>query len=164
MELVDVYNGRHEPLGYQKKRKELDKGEYRLSAFIWIINDQDELLIQQRLSTTNKFPDMWGATAGGVRTGESSLEGIIREAKEELGITLTPDELEFIGSTRRDFDYVEVWICQKNIPLEEINIDKEEVQDVKWVSIDEFRKMLKNGEGIKTAFNILEEFNNPYYK
>lgn len=164
MELVDVYNSKHEPLGYTKKRKGLDIGEYRLSAFIWIINDKDELLIQQRLGSTNRFPDMWGATAGGVRAGESSLEGAIRETEEELGIILKEDELEFIGSTRRDFDYVEVWLCKKNISLEEINFNKEEVQDIKWVSIDEFKEMLKNKEGIITAFNILEEFYNSYYK
>lgn len=45
MEQVDVYNERHELLDYTKRRKELIDGEYRLSSFIWVINDKDEILI-----------------------------------------------------------------------------------------------------------------------
>ena len=45
MELVDIYNDKHEKLNYTKDRKELTEGEFRLSCFIWIINDNDELLI-----------------------------------------------------------------------------------------------------------------------
>ena len=44
MELVDVYNERHEKLNYSKGRKELNDGEYRLSCFIWVINDKNETL------------------------------------------------------------------------------------------------------------------------
>jgi len=47
MELVDIYNDKHEKLNYTKGRKELSDGEFRLSCFVWIINDKDELLIQQ---------------------------------------------------------------------------------------------------------------------
>ncbi len=44
MELVDIYNDKHEKLNYTKGRKELSDGEFRLSCFVWIINDKDELL------------------------------------------------------------------------------------------------------------------------
>lgn len=54
MELVDIYNDKHEKLNYTKGRKELSDGEFRLSCFVWIINDKDELLIQQRLATAKK--------------------------------------------------------------------------------------------------------------
>ena len=43
MELVDIYNNKHEKLNYTKGRKELVEGEFRLSCFVWIINDNDEL-------------------------------------------------------------------------------------------------------------------------
>ena len=41
MELVDIYNNKHEKMGYSKGRKELTKGEYRLSCFVCIINDNE---------------------------------------------------------------------------------------------------------------------------
>ena len=42
MEHVDIYNNRHEALGYTKERKSLENGEYRLSCFAFIMNDNDE--------------------------------------------------------------------------------------------------------------------------
>ena len=56
MELVDIYNERHEKLNYTKDRKQLQDGEYRLSCFIWVINDNNEILLQQRTATTKKCP------------------------------------------------------------------------------------------------------------
>ena len=44
MELVDIYNNKHELTGLKKERKDLENGEYRLSCFVWIINDNNELL------------------------------------------------------------------------------------------------------------------------
>ena len=54
MELVDVYNSRREKLKYQKDKKSIQKDEFRLSTFIWIINDKNQLLIQQRTKDTKK--------------------------------------------------------------------------------------------------------------
>lgn len=117
MELVDVYNERHEKLNYSKGRKELNDGEYRLSCFIWVINDKNEILLQQRLATAKKMPNMWGTTAGGAQKGDSSLTGAMRELKEELGIDARKEEMVFIGSYKRINDFVEVWLCKKILKL-----------------------------------------------
>lgn len=163
MELVDIYNNRHEYLKYQKSRKELEKDEYRLSCFIWVINDDNQILLQQRTSNTKKMPNMWGTTAGGVLVGETSLEGALRELKEELGINATKEELEFIGSHKRINDYVEVWLCKKNININELKLEPTEVQDAKWVSIEEFEIMLNNGTGINSGYNIFKMYYEQYY-
>ena len=94
MEQVDIYNNKHEKLNYTKGRKELEVGEYRLSCFIWVINSNNQILLQQRPATTKKMPNMWGTTAGGALAGETSLEGALRELKEELGINATKEELD----------------------------------------------------------------------
>ena len=163
MELVDIYNNRHEKLNYERERKELKEGEYRLSTFIWVINDNDQILLQQRLSTTKKMPNMWGTTAGGVKSGETSLEGAIRELKEELGINSNKEELEFIGSNKRINDFVEVWVCKKNISESELILDPNEVQAAKWVSIEEFEKMIENGTGINSGYDIFKIYYNNFY-
>ena len=164
MELVDVYNVRHEKLDYSKSRKELVDGEYRLSCFIWIINDDDKILLQQRLSTTKKMPNMWGATAGGVKSGETSLEGALRELHEELGISSNKEELEFIGSYKRINDFVEVWLCKKNIDKSELNLQPEEVQNADWFEIKEFEKMIENGTGIDSGFDVFKFYYNNFQK
>lgn len=154
MELVDIYNDRHEKLNYQKDRNELVKGEYRLSSFIWVINDNNQILLQQRLASASKMPNMWGTTAGAVQKGETSLEGAIRELKEELGIDVSKEELEFIGSYKRVYDYIEVWLCKKNISESDLSLQKDEVQDAKWYTIEEFHQMIIDGDGIPTSFEI----------
>ena len=106
MELVDIYNDKHEKLNYTKDRKELIKGEFRLSCFVWIINDNDELLIQQRASTSKKYPNKWETVSGGALLGEDAIIGAIRELGEELGIQVNKEDLRFIGSYARINDFV----------------------------------------------------------
>ena len=163
MELVDIYKNKHEKLNYEKERKELEEGEYRLSTFIWVINDNDEILLQQRLATTKKMPNMWGTTAGGVKSGETSLEGAIRELKEELGIDAKKEELEFIGSNKRISDFVEVWLCKKNISESELTLNPDEVQAAKWVTVEEFEKMIENGTGINSGYDIFKMYYSNFY-
>ena len=163
MELVDIYNNRHENLNYQKERKELVSGEYRLSCFIWVINDEDKILLQQRLANAKKMPNMWGTTAGGALAGETSLEAATRELKEELGIEATKEELEFIGSYKRINDYVEVWLCKKNIDINDLKLEETEVQDAKWFSIKEFETMINNGTGINSGYDIFKIYYETFY-
>ncbi len=163
MELIDVYNNRHESMNYQKERKKLEDGEYRLSCFIWIINDREEILLQQRLATAKKMPNMWGTTAGGVISGETSLNGAIRELREELGINVNKEELEFIGSNKRINDFVEVWLCRKNINISELILEPSEVQNAQWFSIKEFEKMLNEGTGIDSGYEIFKMYYDKFY-
>lgn len=163
MELVDVYNNRHEKMNYEKERKGLVDGEYRLSCFIWVINDNDEILLQQRLADAKKMPNMWGTTAGGAKSSESSLDGAIRELFEELGISTFKEELEFIGSYKRINDFVEVWLCKKNVDLKNLVLEPSEVQDAKWFTVEEFEKMIIDGKGIDSGFEIFQMYYNNFY-
>lgn len=163
MELVDVYNVRKEKLKYQKDKKSILDNEYRLSTFIWIINDKDKLLIQQRTKETKKMPNMWGATAGAVKASESSLDAAIREVKEEIGIDTKKEDYEFIGSYKRIMDFVDVYLCRKNVNLEDVVIDPNEVQDVKYVSVRKFQTMIKNKEGIDSGFDVFKSYYDNFY-
>lgn len=153
MELVDVLNGQKELTGNTVDKHEVPEGFYRLSVHIWIMNDDGELLLQQRLSSAHKFPNMWTNTGGAVQAGETSIEGAIRELKEELGIEIKKEELEFIASYKRPRDYADVWLLIKNIDINDITIAEDEVQDVKWVTIKEFEKMLENNQAVKSSYD-----------
>ena len=164
MELVDVYNKRHEKLNYTKGRRDLTNGEYRLSCFVWIINDENQILIQQRLATAKKCPNMWSTTGGGAKAGEDSIIGTLTELKEELGITLNKENLTFIGSFIRFNDFVEIFVANINIDINDVKIAKDEVQNVKWVTIDEYAKMIEENQVVPTSFNIFNNYYQNYYK
>lgn len=163
MELVDIYDNKHELTGLKKKRKELENGEYRLSCFVWIINDNNELLIQQRLATAKKCPNMWETCSGGAISGDTPITGVIREIEEELGLKVDKDNLTFIGSFIRIMDYVEVFVLKENIDINDITIQEDEVQAVKWVSILEFEKMIEEGIVSSTSYFLFKEYFNNYY-
>lgn len=164
MEMVDVYNERHEKLGYEKGRKDLDKGEYRLSCFVWIINDKNEILIQQRVATAKKYPNMWETVSGGAKAGEDSIQGSLTEVQEELGISLKKEQLKYIGCFTRFNDFVEVFIANINIDINDINMQEDEVQNVKWISIDEYSNMIQNGTAVATSYSLFLDYYNNYYK
>ena len=163
MELVDIYNDKHEKMHYTKGRKELTEGEFRLSCFVWIINDKDELLIQQRLATAKKCPNMWETTSGGAIAGDSAIKGALRELKEELGIKAKKKDLKFIGSYARVNDFVEVFLLKTNIDPSKLVLQEDEVQKAKWVTMKDFEKTIKEGNASDTGYFIFKEYYEKYY-
>ena len=163
MELVDIYNDKHEKLNYTKGRKELEEGEFRLSCFVWIINDKDEILIQQRLATAKKCPNMWETASGGAEAGDDAICGAIREVEEELGLKVKKKDLKYIGSFARINDFVEVFLLKSNVKINKLKLQEDEVQAAKWVSISEFEKIIADGMASDTSFFIFKEYFEKYY-
>lgn len=79
----------------------MPEGKYRLSIHIWIVNDKNEILIQQRSASRKMFPNMWTNTGGACIAGETSIETVFRELKEELNVIPNIDDLELIASYKR---------------------------------------------------------------
>lgn len=76
---------------------------------------------------------------------ETSLQGAIREVKEELGILLTPGSEKLIYQTRRENvqDFYDVWLFHKDIKIEEMRLQETEVVDVQWVNPDKLFEMFR---------------------
>lgn len=86
MEKWDLYNAKREKSGITVCRGEIiPKGLYHLSVSVWIVNQQGQYLLSQR-HPKKQYPLYWECTGGSVLSGETSLQGAIREVKEELGI------------------------------------------------------------------------------
>ena len=102
MEKWDLYNAKREKSGITMCRGEIiPKGLYHLSVSVWIVNQQGQYLLSQR-HPKKQYPLYWECTGGSVLSGETSLQGAIREVKEELGILLTPGSEKLIYQTRRE--------------------------------------------------------------
>ncbi len=108
MELVDVLNDKREKIGKICDRNGLNNGEYRLSVHIWIMNKNNEILLQKRNMNLKMYPGMWENTGGAVKHGESSFKAINREVKEELGLEVKKEKTIFIASFKRSKDFVDV--------------------------------------------------------
>ena len=89
---------------------------------------------------------MWDITAGGhVLSGEFGFQAIIRECKEEIGITLDKNDIMFIGATTStnikgdivNNHFNEYYIANKDIDINSLKLQKEEVSEAKWVDREE---------------------------
>ncbi|MBP3708045.1 MAG: NUDIX domain-containing protein [Clostridia bacterium] len=152
-ELFDTYTREGEYLGV-KTKKECHSKEatfYHKPAWTWIYNSKGEFLIQKRAKCKKNFPNCWDMPcAGHIDAGESIIQGVIREAKEEIGIDITEQDCEF------KFEYIMDWAkeigqvyfikCDKDIS--EFTIAENEVAQIKWVSFDEIRKLIYSDEWV----------------
>ncbi len=163
MELVDLLNNRKELTGETCERNAVPDGKYRLSSHIWIVNDKNEILIQQRSASRKMFPNMWTNTGGACIAGETSIETVFRELKEELNVIPNIDNLELIASYKRKKDYVDVWLLRQNINIKDLKFNDNEVQSAKWATIEEWKKLLIEEQAVKSSTDyFLNYINNDF--
>ena len=163
-ELWDIYDINKKKIGRTAERDvyKFKEGEYHIVVTGIIINSKNEILISKR-AEHKKFGLMWECSGGSILAGETSLEGIIRELKEELGIEFSKKEAIFLKEIRRDKlppDFKDLWLFRRDIDKREITFPDGESIDAKWVTIDEFVKMYENKEIVPTIDFGIEE----YYK
>ena len=104
-----------------------------------------EILLQKRSMTKRDKPGMYNLSAGGhINIGETPVEAAKRETLEEMGIYLDIEKLYYISSLRRvkinPNSLVNVYLYQLD-GTEEFSFDDGEVDSVKWISIDNFKKI-----------------------
>ena len=172
MEYIDIFDENNNSTGEIKEKMQAhEDGNFHRTAHIWIINDKRELLLQKRSATKKSHPNCWDISgAGHIRTGETVIEGAIRELKEELGIAVEEKDLQYIvtiKSTKNlknmEFQYVYLLNCDKEI--EEYIFKDNEVSEVKYVHFQELEKMVEErAEGLliheeeyKRLFDFIRE-------
>lgn len=162
-ELWDIYDKNRKKTGKVAQRgvTKLEFGkEYHIVVAAVIMNSKNEILISQR-AAYKKLGLQWELNGGSVLYGETSLEGILRVLKEELGLEFSKKEAIFLKEiTARKFqNFKDLWLFRKNIDIKDIKFLDGEAIAAKWINIDEFMRMYNNGEIVKTVDFGLEEYN-----
>ena len=152
MEIIDLYNSKREKINKTCLRtEEPENGEYKLSVHVWFLNSKGELLIQKRNKNLKRNPDKWAFTGGVVDSEETSLEGAIRETKEELGIDINRNKIELLLSFKREHGFVDVWLIKDDFNINELTLQKSEVSECKWVSIKELKYLIDSEQFVKSV-------------
>ena len=139
-ELRDLYD-----INSQKTDKTYHKGEqvpegyYPMVVMVVIRNSEGKFLMQKRVKS--KGGD-WGVTGGHPKAGETPLEGIISEVKEELGLDFSNEKFIEYDAGCDGKDCYKMYFVNKDISLEDIKIQEEELSEVKWFSIEELQNMV----------------------
>ena len=162
-EYWDIYDENRKKTGKIVERGvyEFEPGEYHIVVTGIILNSKNEILITKR-AEHKKFGLMWECNGGSVLAGETSLQGVIRELKEEVGVEFKKREAIFLKEVKGGKKYPnfkDLWLFRRDVKKEEITFPDGEATDYKWVTIDEFMKMYNNKEIVPTVDFGVEEYN-----
>ena len=167
-EFFDVLNSNGIYTGEIASREDCHKqGLWHKAVVVFILSpDNQKVLLQKRSTTKKLWPGLWDVTAGGhVLAGELSCQAALRETAEELGVTLSKSDLEFIGATtsenvagniiNRHFN--EYYVTHADLNPANLTLQPEEVEDVRWISANELIKKIQNNyDGITDKIGCWE--------
>ena len=140
-DLYDINSNKTDKTYY--KGESIPEGYYPMVVMVVIRNSNGEFLMQKR--SINKGGD-WGVTGGHPKAGETPIEGIISEVKEELGLDFSNEKFIEYESGCDGIDCYKMYFVNKDIDLNEITIQEEELSEVRWFSMEELKDMVKRKE------------------
>ncbi|MEY8848923.1 isopentenyl-diphosphate Delta-isomerase [Psychroserpens sp. XS_ASV72] len=161
-ELVILVNEKDEQIGTMPKMEAHEKACLHRAFSVFVFNDNNELMLQQRAKHKYHSPLLWTNTCcSHQRVGESNLEAGKRRLQEEMGfVTDLKETTSFIykapfdnGLTEHEFDHILVGYYN-----EEPKINLEEVHEWKWMPLEAVKVDIElNPEQYTAWFKIIFE-------
>ena len=156
MEKRDLYDKNRKLTGETMfKGEKIPNDRYIVVVLVFIQNSDGKFLIQKRSEIKN---GKYATTGGHPKSGENSIQGIISEVKEEIGLDLKPENLELYYSNRSDEERVfwdDYYIRMDIKDIDKLKLQEEEVESVCWLDVDEIHTLMKKDMFFK---NHYEEF------
>lgn len=166
-EIWDLYDENRELLGKNHVRGEqLPIDGYHLVVHVWIRNSKGEYLIVQRSANRPTFPLVWECVDGSVIKGEDSLQGALREVKEEVGVDLLPEKGHVILSDIKKIEFgkvvnkiVDVWLFEYDGEVDLSNATTDEVAQVAWMNREQIKELFEHNMFVETLEYFFTDVN-----
>lgn len=154
MELLDIVNENNELTGDIVEREIVhEMGLWHREVAVIIVNKEGKMLLEKRAPTKKQSPNKWALCAGHIEAGDIPENAIVREMKEEIGVDVSIDKLEFIKPAVRNikfndnlynraFQYTYFWITDKK--ESEFTVQLEELTEVRYFDIEEVKNRVIN--------------------
>lgn len=163
-EKVILVNENDEPIGLMNKLEAHEKAVLHRAFSVFILNDKNEVMLQQRAHHKYHSPLLWTNTCcSHQREGETNIQAGTRRLQEEMGFSTELKELfHFIykapfdnGLTEHELDHVMIGYYN-----EAPKINHDEVESWKWMSIEAIRDDIQTqSENYTVWFKIIfDEF------
>ena len=155
-EKVILVNENDEQIGLMEKIEAHEKALLHRAFSVFVFNDKNELMIQQRALSKYHSPGLWTNTCcSHQREGESNIDAGKRRLHEEMGFsTDLNDTISFIykapfdnGLTEHEFDHILVGNFEGQPDL-----NPDEVAAWKWVSLEDLEEDMKKNPDIYTEW------------
>ena len=143
-ELRDLYdiNGNKTNVTYYKGDS-IPEGYYPMVVMAVIRNSEGKFLMQKRVFS--KGGD-WGVTGGHPKSGETPIDGIVTEVKEELGIDIPRESFIEYDSGCDGKDCYKMYYVTRDINVNDITIQEDELTEVRWFTMEELKHMVETKE------------------
>ncbi|WP_274475982.1 isopentenyl-diphosphate Delta-isomerase [Mangrovimonas aestuarii] len=161
-EKVILVNEKDEPIGLMPKMEAHEKALLHRAFSVFVFNDKNELMLQQRALDKYHSPGLWTNTCcSHQREGESNVNAGKRRLQEEMGFTTDLEETtSFIykapfdnGLTEHEYDHILIGYYN-----ESPKINPEEAANWKWVALDDVKQDIQVNPDLYTAwFKIIFE-------
>lgn len=130
----------------------------------FVILKKDDKIAMVRRKNTGWMDGFYGLPAGKVEYGETYRQGAAREVKEEAGVDIQEDDLEFahIGHRHSDQgdgkfqDWVDVYFIAKKWEGEPYNAEKHKSDSLDWIDLD---NLPDNEKVVPAVFDVLSRIN-----
>ncbi|MGG6230602.1 isopentenyl-diphosphate Delta-isomerase [Tenacibaculum sp. SDUM215027] len=155
-EQVILVDQQDNPIGLMEKIEAHEKALLHRAFSVFVFNDKNELMLQQRAAEKYHSPLLWTNTCcSHQRDGESNIEAGKRRLQEEMGFSCELEEVfSFIykapfdnGLTEHEYDHV--MIGRFN---DEPIVNPEEVASYKWMPLVEVKNDIENHPEEYTAW------------
>jgi isopentenyl-diphosphate delta-isomerase len=163
-ENVILVNQNDEQIGLMPKMEAHEKAVLHRAFSVFVLNEKNEIMLQQRASQKYHSPLLWTNTCcSHQRDGETNIQAGSRRLFEEMGFETGLKELfHFIykapfdnGLTEHELDHVMIGYYN-----DEPEINPDEVENWKWMSIEDVAKDIQLQPEIYTVWFkiIFDEF------
>ena len=159
-ERLDVLNEQGVPTGEVKARALVHRdGDWHRSFHLWIVREGRYVLLQRRSKEKDLEADKVDVSVGGHFRSSETLIDVVREVEEELGVVVTPGELEYLDTYKAersypdatDREFQETYVMFDDRPLEHYSPDYREVYVLYEVPIDRAIDLYRDGAPVAAA-------------
>ena len=154
MEYLDICDENGMPTGSTVARDIAHRdGILHRTAHLWVVRKTGgkfQVLMQKRSMEKESFPGLYDtSSAGHIPAGVEPLPSALRELSEELGIDAGPEQLEYAGFFRieyekvfhgkpfHDNEAVWVYVYREPVDITRLKLQESEVESVRWFDLDE---------------------------
>ena len=161
-EILDIVDEQGRPIGQTVPRAVAHaEGIRHRTSHVWILRrhaGRVEVLLQMRCQAKDSFPGCYDiSSAGHIPAGCDFVESALRELREELGVDARAEDLhecglrrfrfeaEFHGKPFKDNQVSKVFCLWLDKEAEDFNVQKSEIDYVKWFDLGEAIRAVDEG-------------------
>ncbi|MGI8419187.1 MAG: NUDIX hydrolase [Candidatus Levyibacteriota bacterium] len=146
LELLCVVDENNNPIGAKPRHEIHAKHLWHRVSHIWVFNSRNQILCQKRTMLKDIYPGKWEAHLGGhMRIGEDYIDNALKETKEEIGLPRSKKDIIFfkVHKYKKDKEFQGIFYTRWDGEINELVLEKEEVENIKWVSIRALQNIFK---------------------